>query len=484
MNSSERKNYEFNSLFEMISNLKKIIFSLYPKVLLSNPEKQEYFNNMLMDYSKKIGVNNLDEENEKYLKINNKLYSCLNLLSIAGKSAHILDEDIQKASESFIKMYESYSGIHLENVSFMKDFNEVCPEIKNINKEIIKFINKLCEKEEKNITDNEFKRIYSILDKNTYTDIKDIKLFISKGLGIDPKNDQNAIDLYELLKENKTKIFEAYLFKKYNYGKSLLNLQNEMFAVKNYYLEMTAELLKEGNLNINYYLAKTEEEKEGFTYSLIIDDKENSNHIELPLSDYMLDIFVKEFNFKKEEKKNKKKEEKKTKKKEEKKTKKKELNKTTNIIEQKPTEVLYKSLLRSYLYKYDIHKYDDILKFADGIVNNENYPLNVTMVISSNYYMNVYQSLDPKEQNLFILDSLYNPHEEYDELDKVIINKLKILNEKEKTNNNLIAEILITKEQIKDSFNKEEKITFEEYIDKYIDEHNIVENKNEKRRNK
>ena len=442
--------------------------------------------------------------------------SCINALAISNKCAHGLDDQISSFSSQFVNMYKEYTGKDLKEVSFMKKFSDTCPDIKKVKKEYLNIIKNIITTKDKNtgelryITNTEFNKIYKELNPSKKElHIGQIKRILNN-LKIEFKDDIDANEKYTSLVQNRDKLKEAYLFHRYCIGKSLVALKDEMFAIKCNYISLIGQMIQKNRFGkIKCELVNEPSGEEGFKHMLIIDKPDLSYYVEVHMPDYLKHEFVKKYGFKVVERsmmplgasaiyKRDKSEVKKIKK-----ALKKglinedsnenhratsratiisrgndelseldefeELKKSNKFFEFKSKKIKRKpiSSLVEFLKSHDIHRYDDTLRFSDNLIHNESYSIKITSSIASNYHYNIYLSLDKKEKEMFIYESLYKYIQDNDSLDNDIIDVLKEL-----LNNNvdidIIAKIIIYKEVLKRIYQDEVKNKVKYNIKEYI----------------
>jgi len=442
------------------------------------------------------------------------MHACLKSLAVSNKCAHSFDSTITSLQNSFITLYERYSGVLLDDVSFMRKFDEVCPDIDKIPKEFINLAKRLINKNGRYMTNKEFFKIYEALnpsnDKINHIEI--IKKFLINDLKVSFKDDKEALNLFTFFKNNRNKLYEAYMYVTYGIGASLVAIQSEMFSIKSNYISMIAQLISNGEFkDIKNELIKTTG-KEGFKHMLIIDDPELSYYIEVHMPDYLKEELTREYGFvvseerstpslgasavyrrDKEEIKDIKDalnegklDEKKNKAQTRAKVITRDLNESEDVsigYEYKTKEIPQTSVsfLREFLREQNIHTFDDILRFTSKFLENENYSLDQTFTIVNNYHYNIYMSLNNLTKELFISNSLNGIEDEkLDEFDKELLKALRLEDDSNKilkqsgiaVDKDLIAKVLIFKDSIKrDYFESKTKKNMQAFINDAIEDY-------------
>ena len=428
-----------------------------------------------------IDVESMKERVESVLDTNN-IYSCLKSLAVSNKCAHAFDADMQEHKANFINIYKEYYVENLRDVSFLRPFNKVCKKMKKINHDLITLVREI-----------DFKKVYKSLRPDTkIKDIHTIKRFLDNDLKVPYYDDEHAQSLFDYYKANRNKLLEAYLYNEYSEGVKIVKIQNKMFAVKANYIAMIAQLLKNNTLkDIKYELVEAPT-RPGFDNMLVIDDPSLSYYIEVHMPNFLATVLTKKYGFEvtKErttlplgssavyerdmeevnllkavlnkgflDEKNNKAE-----------TRAKIITRNLNEEEAykfheeddyefktKKVKTPIISVIETFLKRHEIHLYDDILRFCSETQLNENYSIDVTKSIARNYHFSIYQAFENNEKSSFIEDALYHTGYRYDSFDKCLVEFSKGLYNQGDSNNNIIARLLIFKDELKEKYMKENK---------------------------
>ncbi len=444
-----------------------------------------------------IDEESMTERIKKVLRTNN-IYSCLKSLAISNKCAHSFEDEIKSRQSNFKLYYESIFSktLNINTITFGDPIESIYPEIQCSN---IYNVDK--------INSSDIKFIY-----DSITSKKEVKRSIKQrvlqllNINFNMRDEQEINKKFEELKNHKDELINSFLIKTYEEGTRLYNLQNNMFAVKDKYIAMIGQLLKDGTYpNIKYELIKTPDAEPGFEYMFVIDDKSLSYYVEVHIPDFISESLMKEFGivetpvrttleggakavYRRDFKEVKRifsalsSGEIPTPKGENKakiitrgytppiQSELAEQEKVDSTQEQEEYQFMtlkispQPALIANYLS--DNEKYKDRLKKISIMKLNENYPAEVTDKIVNREYFRVFLSLDNVEQDDFIKYAL-NTMKESDIFERTLYNEIikSDLTKKE------LAQIIICKDSLKkDFFNKKYSI-----IDELIQQRKVKE---------
>lgn len=307
---------------DKISSLIEDLISLFnydSNILHYDNKKQSKINKILTDIAKLTGTFSSNATNErKNIKKNltptsgisliditslekrignllntNNIYSCLRTLALSNKCAHSFDSKIGpkgSTTEIFKKYYEKLYGVTLgkNDVTFMKPLEKTFPQINQ---------NNLYDLSQ--VSDHIFNQMYDLLCTKPEKVILGQKISILNSLKIsfDKSNRDEVNRKYQEVINNKNQLLNDFLVKKYQEGVRFLELQNQMFAIKDNYISMIGQLLKKESKfrNIEYELVKTPNPTPGYEYMLIINDKDLSYYIEVHMPNVIAHSLIKEY---------------------------------------------------------------------------------------------------------------------------------------------------------------------------------------------
>ena len=446
-----------------------------------------------------VDIDSIDERVKSVLSDNN-LFSCLKSLALCNKCAHSFDGEINKIRGIFEKYYSLlYPDSAGMAVSFYRPLEDVFPEIKN---------SKLYDLG--NITNYDFEKLCNVILSDNKKVNKGIKISVLRMLNVsfEIKSDEDINRKFDIIVKHIEIIINSFLVKKYAEGMELLQLQNRMFSIKDDYISMVGQLLKNGSLKkIEYELVRTEDAQPGFEYMLIIDDVELSYYIEVHMPNFIAEALIKQYGLVESRTRT-------TQKLGASAVYKRDSDEVTKIRDALTANMisdglvrakiisrgdiagglaLAESTLQDYTFitseisheKMEIEEYLELKKMHQDdveenrlIVLNENYSEEVTREIVSYNYLKIYQSFTDKQKYEFVLFSL-NKLKEKDAFDKHLANFL--ISNYSNYDINFIAKIIIYKDKYKRKFidkNKENideiKINDKVYIDNLLN--NYIEN--------
>lgn len=309
-------------LGELIENLQKV-FKYRNGILIFNKKMQEEANSLLSEFASLSGTfentiknerSNIEEEltiidtqtgekislidisnmNErvKNLLTKNNVFSCLKALALSNKCAHIFDGKIKEVKNKIEEYYSLLYPLTLdaENFSFADSVETHIPEDVYELYPILEEFN-----------DHQFSKLYKVLFNNTKLN-KGVKISVLKSLNIsfDIKSDEEINRIFDVVLENKYNFVYSYLFYQFKKGEKLLSLQNKMFGIKDNYISMIGQLLKQDErfIKVNYELVRTEDAKPGFEYMLIVDDKDLQYYIEVHMPNFIATTLIKQHGLK------------------------------------------------------------------------------------------------------------------------------------------------------------------------------------------
>lgn len=501
-----------NNLLEEIANLSKTFENSIKRERRNIKNELTIIDTKTGKKVELVDVNSMTNRVKNVLSKNN-IFSCLKSLALTNKCAHIFDGDIKRIKSNIEKYYNLiyYPSFDEKTFSFMDSVEQVFP-YKNF-----LFYNL------DGIEEGKFDKICKALFSDNKLN-KDTKISILKSLNItfDIKNESQINDKFEKIKNQKENIVYSYLIQQYKTGKYVLLLQSKMFAIKDEYISMIGQLLKNDVrfTNVKYELIRTPDATPGFEYMLVIDDRDLQYYIEVHMPNFVATSLIEQYGlFESKERKTQKLgasavyERSKN-----------EINgvlKALNIglLEGKKraqiitrgfsrnsvtddlqTEILSDkvdsekneseledysfitdkieeplSLLEKYLLSNK--RYLNEIEFNREIQKNENYPLNLAKNIAHKNYYNIYINFDDDNKIEFIKFSL-NELKNGDAFDKTILQTIN--NNIHNYDHNLIGELLINKDILKKEFVYNRKYTIDKMLNITKEDKNMNSYINEK----
>jgi len=431
-----------------------------------------------------IDSNNMADRVKNVLSKNN-IFSCLKALALSNKCAHTFDGDLDGIKSNIEKYYNLiYSNqFDKKTFNFMSSIETIFPKP---SKEIAYHYN-LEDLEEK-----QFNKICNVLFCDNKNINKGIKISTLKSLNIsfDIQNELEINEKFDKLRNDRENIVYSYLQQQYKNGQYILSLQSKMFAIKDEYISMIGQLLKNDKrfANIKYELVKTPDATKGFEYMLVIDDKDLQYYIEVHMPNFIANSLIKKYGLKEstqretqnlgasaiyerdKEETNKvldalnkgliKSGEKRAKIMTRESTPSEETPRDysfiTEKIEEKP------SYLETYLITNNIYLND--VEFNREIRKNERYPISFTKSIIQQNYYNIFSIFDLDTKSNFINYSL-NELQNGDEFDKVVFQNIQenIYN----YNYDIIGRLLINTNILKEDFVNKYSNMLNEILNRY-----------------
>ena len=462
-----------------------------------------------------IDIDGMESRVKSVLNYKNER-SPLRSLAITNKCVHSLDPMMKSYKATFINMYKLLTAEELKNVVFVLPAKLVYKRLRNIKSVFIDTISNIIESTPYGYSDDTvFLDIYKTLgSKSKLTHINQKKRFLTNDLKISFTSDKDAEDKFNFFQDNREELLKAYLYNKYNYGKLIMSIQNNMYSVKSHYILTICKQLKEESLkNIKHELVKTEDGEDGYKYMIVIDEPKLSYFIEVHMPDDIKYKLVHKLGFKvtkrttlplgasavyeriKPEIKKVYKALKKGKLKEEENkavTRGKVITRGYSEGEDpdEKDEVRYfkfktvkyvgkpLTIIPEFLKHFNIHRFDQIIDFCNKTLINENYSASTTKEIVNNYHYAIYNSLTEDEQIDFIEYGLYIA--KYDDFDKQIIDVLRRIYESgnKDFHKNLIPKTLLYKRIIREDYkllsnynkNYDSRLLINDYIEHFNEE--------------
>ncbi len=501
-----------NNLLEEIANLSKTFENSIKRERRNIKNELTIIDTKTGKKVELVDVNSMTNRVKNVLSKNN-IFSCLKSLALTNKCAHIFDGDIKRIKSNIEKYYNLiyYPSFDEKTFSFMDSVEQVFP-YKNF-----LFYNL------DGIEEGKFDKICKALFSDNKLN-KETKISILKSLNItfDIKNESQINDKFEKIKNQKENLVYSYLIQQYKTGKYVLLLQSKMFAIKDEYISMIGQLLKNDVrfTNVKYELIRTPDATPGFEYMLVIDDRDLQYYIEVHMPNFVATSLIEQYGlFESKERKTQKLgasavyERSKN-----------EINGVlkalnTGLLEGKKraqiitrgfcrnsvtddlqTEILSDkvdsekneseledysfitdkieeplSLLEKYLLSNK--RYLNEIEFNREIQKNENYPLNLAKNIAHKNYYNIYINFDDDNKIEFIKFSL-NELKNGDAFDKTILQTIN--NNIHNYDHNLIGELLINKDILKKEFVYNRKYTIDKMLNITKEDKNMNSYINEK----